>query len=101
MRSRIRSLNSLKVWSAIIGVALTVALVLTFLPFGVGINTDGLLSISLSQVGANPGWLSEWGYRKSHNLTGATGAGTDYQVSITVHSGSGSDSGDDVYLDSH
>jgi len=25
-------------------------------------------------------WLSDWSYRISHNLTGATGAGTDYQA---------------------
>jgi len=46
--SKVRRLNSLKLWSAITGVALVVALVLTFLPMQVSVNTDGLLSISLS-----------------------------------------------------
>jgi hypothetical protein len=47
------------------------------------------------------GWLTDWVYRKSHLITYAAGAGTNYQVKILVHSGSGSDSGDDVYLNGH
>ncbi|PVX27584.1 MAG: hypothetical protein CW716_01505 [Candidatus Bathyarchaeum sp.] len=45
-------------------------------------------------------WLSGWDYRKSHVINYAADAGTGYQVSLTVHYGSGSDSGDDVYLGS-
>jgi len=45
------------------------------------------------------GWLSGWGYRKSHEIEGSTaGAQTDYQIRIKVHYGSGTDSGEDVYL---
>ena len=45
------------------------------------------------------GWLSGWQYRKSHEIDGSTaGAVTDYQVRIRVHYGSGTDSGEDVYL---
>jgi len=45
------------------------------------------------------GWLSGWSYRKSHEIEGSTaGAGTDYQIRIKVHYGSGTDSGEDVYL---
>jgi hypothetical protein len=45
------------------------------------------------------GWLSGWSYRKSHKITGSTaGAVSNYQIPITVHYGSGSDSGGDVYL---
>ena len=45
------------------------------------------------------GWLSGWKYRKSHKIQGSTaGAVTDYQVRIKVHYGSGTDSGEDVYL---
>ncbi len=43
-----RWLKSLKLWSAITAIALAAALVLTFLPMQVSIDTDGLLSISLS-----------------------------------------------------
>ena len=43
-------------------------------------------------------WLSGWENRKSHVINYATGAGTGYQISVTVHFGSGSDSGSDVYL---
>lgn len=42
----------------------------------------------------NPGWA----HRKSHVVTSATGAGTNYPVRIVVHYGSGTDSGNDVYL---
>jgi hypothetical protein len=46
------------------------------------------------------GWLSGWGYRKSHVINPASGAGTNYQVRIVAHYGSGVDSGADVYLNS-
>ncbi|MFB0559811.1 MAG: DUF2341 domain-containing protein [Candidatus Lokiarchaeia archaeon] len=43
-------------------------------------------------------WLSGWDYRKSHTIVGSTTGGqTDYQMRITVHYGSGSDSGENVY----
>jgi len=45
-------------------------------------------------------WLSGWNYRKSHVINSASGAGTNYQIKIKVHYGSGSDSGEDVYLNS-
>jgi len=43
-------------------------------------------------------WLTGWSYRKSHDITGSSGAGANYQIKILVHYGSGSDSGEDVYL---
>jgi hypothetical protein len=46
-------------------------------------------------------WLTGWSYRKSHVINSASGAGTNYQVKITVHYGSGTDSGADVYLNGH
>jgi len=52
-------------------------------------------------VNANPDWLTGWQYRKSHVINSASGAGTNYQVRIKVHYGSGTDSGEDVYLNSH
>ncbi len=42
-------------------------------------------------------WLSGWDYRKSHDINGASGAGENYQVEITVHYGYGTDSGTDVF----
>lgn len=45
-------------------------------------------------------WLTGWDNRKSHNINSAVGAGTNYQVRITVHYGAGSDSGEDVYCNS-
>lgn len=59
------------------------------------------LSPSLHVAYASPSWLAGYNYRKSHVVASATGAGTDYQIKITVHYGSGSDSGVDVYLNSH
>jgi hypothetical protein len=47
-------------------------------------------------VGEN--WLSGWTYRKSHVIQNASGAGTNYQVKIVAHYRSGTDSGQDVYL---
>jgi hypothetical protein len=39
-----------------------------------------------------------WSYRKSHVINPASGAGANYPIRITVHYGSGTDSGEDVYL---
>jgi len=48
------------------------------------------------------GWLEGWQYRKSHVIEGSpAGAVADYQVRIVAHYGSGSDSGEDVYLNGH
>jgi len=44
------------------------------------------------------GWLSGWGYRKSHVIGSAAGAGANYQVKLTVYYGSGTDSQGNVYL---
>lgn len=49
--------------------------------------------------GDGESWLTGWTYRKSHTVVNATGSGTNYQVLINVDYGSGSDSGDTVYLD--
>ena len=58
--NKVRRLNSLKLWSAITGVALTIALVLTFLPMQ--ISTEGLLSIDLSYgVGQEKGVPTAYG----------------------------------------
>ncbi len=46
-------------------------------------------------------WLAGWSYRKSHTLTAAAGAGTNYQMKITLHYGAGTDSGTHVYLNSN
>jgi len=53
--------------------------------------------IAVTDVAAGSNWL----FRKSHILNGVSGAGCDYQIPITAHYGSGTDSGQDVYLNSH
>jgi len=66
----------------------------------VTIKAIGTLSIGQQAAYASPDWLSGWAYRKSHIINSATGAGTNYQVKVTVYYGSGTDSGENVYLSS-
>jgi len=46
-------------------------------------------------------WVSGWSYRKSHIINSVSGAGTNYQIKIKVRYGTGTDSGQDVYLNNH
>lgn len=55
--------------------------------------SHAILVRSLSAVGIY--------YRKSHLINSASNSGTNYQIRIVVHYGSGSDSGEDVYLHGH
>jgi hypothetical protein len=49
-----------------------------------------------------PAWLSDWGFRKAHTIQGSTAsAQSDYQVRVKVHYGSGTDSGENVYLNAN
>ncbi|MCP8315511.1 MAG: DUF2341 domain-containing protein [archaeon] len=45
--------------------------------------------------------MAGWNYCKSHEINGATGAGTNYQIRVKVHYGGGIDSGEDVYCNGH
>jgi len=47
---------------------------------------------------AGENWLVGYNYRKSHVIENATGAGTNYQIKIVTYLGSGTDSGENVYL---
>jgi len=51
-----------------------------------------------AEANPDPDWLSGWQYRKSHVIENTSGAGTNYQVSVKVYYGSGTDSDSDVYL---
>ncbi|MHA2133583.1 MAG: DUF2341 domain-containing protein [Candidatus Thorarchaeota archaeon] len=66
----------------------------------VGVMTSVDVSNSASIPSSLQGWLSGWEYRKSHTVEGSPGAGTDYQIRITVHYGSGTDTGENVSCDS-
>jgi hypothetical protein len=55
----------------------------------------------IPNVKANPAWLTGWSYRQQHNMTGATGAGTNYQIYLNVYRGIGTSSGNSVYLNNH
>ncbi len=46
-------------------------------------------------------WLTGWEFRKSHTINPATGAGTNYQIKITVNYGTGTDNAATVYLNGH
>lgn len=75
--------NWIKICLGIAGIALIVVLVFTLIP----------------KTGP---WLSAYTYRKQITISGTTaGAQTNYQMRLTIHKGSGSDSGSDVYLSSH
>jgi len=60
-----------------------------------------LLSISIippNNLASAGNWLSGWSYRKSHTINATTGAGTNYQVTVTTFYGAGADSGAKVFL---
>ena len=46
-------------------------------------------------------WLEGWQYRKNAVIGSTSDAGTNYQIKIKVHYGSGTDSGENVYLNEH
>jgi len=58
---------------------------------------QGIPEVKVAEA-SGEGWLSGWKYRKSNVIQSASGAGTNYQMYIIVHYGSGTDSGADVYL---
>ncbi len=59
-----------------------------------------ILNVRFGSAASSSPWLDPWDYRKSHVVQSASGAGTDYPIMMTIHYGSGTDSGDDVYLGS-
>ncbi len=77
----------------------TVTVTGTGAPFvGGGTINAGGSTFKYAPDAAGTAWLPGFDYRKSHVINSATGAGTGYQVKVTVHYGAGSDSGGDVYL---
>ena len=48
----------------------------------------------------NADWLSGWEYRKVHTIDGSPGAGTNYQIKLTVLYMFGIDSRSNVYCNS-
>lgn len=73
-------------------------LVASFLLFAVFIH---ICVFSIPEAFAADWYDSDWTYRKRIDIKNSTGAGTNYQINVTVHYGSGSDSGYDVYLNEH
>ena len=60
-----------------------------------------LLVFAFSDTLFAQGWYNaSWPYRKSHIINSATGAGTNYQIQITVNYGSGTDAAGNVYCNS-
>ena len=63
------------------------------------VKLNDLMNFLKTSGGGPTNWLEGWQYRKKHDINGSTaGAVTDYQIRIKVHYGSGTDSGEDVYL---
>jgi hypothetical protein len=57
-----------------------------------------LLTVISATSQAEANWLYGWQYRKSHALNSAAGAGTGYQIPITIYYGAGTDSAGNVYI---
>ncbi len=53
---------------------------------------------TIKGTGYPSGPLTEWNFRKPHVIKPALNAGSNYQVKIIVHRGSGADSDENVYL---
>ncbi|MFA5086966.1 MAG: DUF2341 domain-containing protein [Candidatus Paceibacterota bacterium] len=74
---------------------------------GSDFTLSGTLSNGNTYSYASGGWsevtnafLANYHYRKSHLIAGSSaGAQTNYQVKFIVHRGTGTDSGQDVYMD--
>ena len=57
------------------------------------------LSFGIELPSSAQSWYNgTWAYRKSHLITGSSGAGTNYQVRVIVHKAIGTDAGANVYL---
>ncbi len=65
---------------------------------GIGVVTATNSEYAPSQSGS---WLVGWDYRISHTINGTIGAGFNYQIEIDVRYGSGTSSGNIVYLGLH
>jgi hypothetical protein len=74
-----------------------------FLSDNSGFSVSAIDPVDSAVIAESTGedWLSGWSYRKSHLILGSVGAGTDYQVNVTVHYGSGTDDGTDIYCNSY
>jgi hypothetical protein len=59
---------------------------------------SALLTVPFSSVDAASWYSWSWLYRKGHVIGNAAGAGTNYQIKITVYYGAGADSAGSVYL---
>lgn len=82
-----------------IAIIIILALIMISLPHnGQKGNQDPLISQDNFIIAQS---LDDWNYRKVHTINAGAGAGTNYQLRISVHFGSGSDTGDEVYLNSH
>jgi len=89
-----------KLVSKIIVIVLFVSPIFLVNGVGTGDYTTQVTDAVDIPISAEASWLSGWSFRKSHVINGSTCAGTDYQISINVHFGSGTDNGTDVYCES-
>ncbi len=90
--------NTFQAWSASLWQQTTRA------DFEAGVTTQVNTSSSNGSVmlAARSDWYnSNWQYRKSHVVQNASGAGINYQIWLIIHQGSGTDTGNDVYLSDH
>ena len=61
------------------------------------VSTEPTTCIGGEEV-QTPSWLSGWNRRKLMTITGSTNVQTDYQMKLTVHKSTGTDTSTDIYL---
>ena len=64
-------------------------------------NTDALVKGDSCYPAQVSNWLIGWQYRKAHTISGSAGAGTNYPLRIVVQRLTGSDSGENVFVDTN
>lgn len=65
----------------------------------VSILTIAFFNINPLVFGDGEGWLDGWDFRQSHTINQADNSGINYQIKIIIDFGSGSSSGNTIYVD--
>ena len=81
-----------------IKLVLMIVLLLSPLLFAGNMGVSDIEPVVISSPSLTTDWLTGWQYRKHHTIEGSVGAGTNYQIRVTVHRSTGTDSGEQVYI---
>ena len=78
-----------------------IIIVLFLTPILLSYNTvPAVVSRGNTTLSSSQNWLDGWQVRKLHTIEGSLGAGTDYQIRIIVHYGSGIDTDENIFCTS-